>query len=216
MFIGHFAIAYVFISLFPGIPPLIPLLGVSFPDLLWPVLIFTGIEKTRVDPSSPRQDSLVFVSNPYSHSLLLGTIIAVMPGAVIGYFFGLTAGAVFVVASASHWILDSIVHNKDLPVLGFGRDKTAGANLWKFGPAAFVIELVFYTAMTLFFAPSGTVVPLLVLGFLFHLINANSFFGFSKSNPFKTPRAYATVVLVGFFAFILIANLVISGGWWNV
>jgi hypothetical protein len=60
------------IFLFPGIPPLIPLLGVSFPDLLWPVLIFTGIVKSNVDPASPRQDSLVFISYPYSHSLLTG------------------------------------------------------------------------------------------------------------------------------------------------
>ena len=119
MFIGHFAVAYLLISLFPGISPLIPLAGVSFPDLLWPVLIFTGIEKARVNPASPRQDSLVFVSNPYSHSLLVGTLISVIPGAVIGFFFGFVAGALFVIASASHWILNSVVHNKDLPLLGF-------------------------------------------------------------------------------------------------
>jgi len=215
MFIGHFAIAYLFIALVPGVPALIPLLGVSFPDLLWPFLVLAGIEKVKVDPASPRQDSVVFLSYPYSHSLLLGTLIAVIPGAIFGFFFGITAGVVFVVASASHWLLDSIVHIKDLPVLGFGRDKIAGAGLWKSGPAAFVIELAFYTILTLVFAPAGTAVALLVLGFLFHLINANSFFGFSKNNPFKTPRAYAGVCLVGFVVFILVADLVISGGWWN-
>jgi hypothetical protein len=108
------------------------------------------------------------------------------------------------------------VHNKDLPVLGFGRDTTAGANLWRFGPAAFFVELVFYTILTLLVAPAGTVVALLVLGFLFHLINANSFFGFTRENPFKTPRAYATVVLIGFIVFILISDMIISGGWWNL
>ena len=215
MFIGHFAVAYLLISLFPGISPLIPLAGVSFPDLLWPVLIFTGIEKAKVNPASPRQDSLVFVSNPYSHSLLVGTLISVIPGAVIGFFFGFVAGALFVIASASHWILDSVVHNKDLPLLGFGRDTAAGANLWRFGPAAFLIELVFYVVITLLAAPAGTVVPLLVLGFLFHLVNANSFFGFTKENPFKTPRAYAIAVLFGFITFILIANMIISGGLLN-
>ncbi len=203
------------IYLFPGIPPLIPLLGVSFPDLLWPVLIFTGLEKVRVNPASPRQDSLVFISNPYSHSLLLGTLISVIPGATIGFFLGFPAGALFVIASASHWILDSVVHNKDLPVLGFGRDMTAGANIWRFGPAAFFIELVFYALITLLVAPKGTIIPLLTLGIVFHLINANSFFGFSRENPFRTPRAYATVVMSGFVVFILIADLIISGGWWN-
>ena len=214
MFIGHFAVAYILIALFPGIPPLIPLLGVSFPDLLWPVLVFAGIEKVKIDPASPRQDALVFESYPWSHSLVLGTLISVIPAAVIGFFFGLAAGIVFVAASASHWVLDAIVHRKDLPVLGFGRDTTAGAGLWRWGPASFVIELVFYAAITLLFAPPGTVIPLLVLGLAFHLINANSFFGFSKENPFKTPRVYAVVTLFGFFAFIIIADLIFSG-WWN-
>jgi hypothetical protein len=214
MFIGHFAVAYLLIALFPGIPPLVPLLGVSFPDLLWPVLVLAGKEKVKIDPRTPRQDGIVFLSYPWSHSLFLGTLISVIPGAIIGYFFGLTAGIVFVVASASHWLLDAVVHNKDLPVLGFGRDTTAGAGLWRSGPAAFVVELAFYTTLTIFFAPAGTVVPLLVVGFLFHLINANSFFGFTKENPFKTPRAYALSCLVGFFMFILIADLILAG-WWN-
>ena len=213
MFIGHFAIAYILIALFPGIPPLIPLLGVSFPDLLWPVLVFAGIEKVKIDPASPRQDALEFQSYPWSHSLVLGTLIAVIPAAVIGFFFGFPAGMVFVVASASHWVLDAVVHKKDLPVLGFGPDTTAGAGLWRWGPASFVIELVFYAVITFLAAPAGTFIPLLVLGSVFHLINANSFFGFSKENPFKTPRAYAGVTIFGFFAFILIAELIVSG-WW--
>ena len=119
------------------------------------------------------------------------------------------------IASASHWILDALVHNRDLPVLGFGRDKFVGAGLWKSGPAAFIVELVFYTVVTLLLAPKGTAVPLLVLGFCFHLVNANSFFGFSEVNPFKTPRTYAVACLAGFVVFVVIANLIISGGLWN-
>ena len=215
MFIGHFAIAYILVALFPGIPPLIPLLGVSFPDLLWPVLVFAGIEKVKIDPASPRQDALVFQSYPWSHSLVLGTLISVIPAVVIGFFFGFAAGMVFVTASASHWVLDAIVHKKDLPVIGFGPDTTAGAGLWRWGPASFFIELGFYAAITFLVAPPGTVIPLLVLGLVFHLINANSFFGFSKENPFKTPPAYAVVTLFGFIAFIIIADLIVSG-WWTL
>ena len=138
-------------------------------------------------------------------------MIAIIPGAVIGLFFGIVAGMVFVAASTSHWLLDAIVHRNDLPVLGFGRDTTAGAGLWRWGPLSFSLELLFYAALTILFAPPATVIPLLVLGLVFHLINANSFFGFSKENPFKTPRAYAAVCFVGFFAFILLADLIFSG-----
>ena len=211
MFIGHYAIAYVLIALVPGIPPIIPLLGVSFPDLLWPVLVIAGIEKVRVDPGSARQDALVFESYPYSHSLVVGTLIAGIFGAGIAVLFGLPAGIVFVAASASHWLLDTPVHLKDLPVLGFGPDKKTGAGLWRHGPAAFFIELVFYGVITWLAAPAGTLVPLLLLGIVFHLVNANSFFGFTKKNPFRTPRAYAIVTFFALIAFCLIANLIIAG-----
>lgn len=214
MFIGHFAVAYILIALFPGIPPLIPLLGVSFPDLLWPVLVFTGIEKVKVDPATPRQVRLVFLSYPYSHALLSGSLISVIPGAIIGFIFGYAAGLIFVAASASHWLLDSLSHNRVLPVLGFEPDTTAGGGLWRFGPATFIIELVFCGAIILLFASPGTVIPLLGVGVLFHLVNANSFFGFSKENPFKTPVPYAIISLFGFFVFIAIADLILSG-WWN-
>ena len=71
MYIGHFAIAYVLIRLFPNIPPLVPLIGVSFPDILWPVFIFLGIEKAEINPDSPLQKYIRFTSYPYSHSLVI-------------------------------------------------------------------------------------------------------------------------------------------------
>ncbi len=212
MFIGHYAVAYLFVALVPGVPPLIPLLGVSFPDLLWPVLVLAGIEKVRVDPGSARQDAIGFISYPYSHSLVLGTLIAGVFGAGIAILYGLTAGIVFAAASASHWILDTIVHKRDLPVLGFGPDTKAGAGLWRFGPAAFFLELAFYCIVTWFAAPPGTLVPLLVLGIAFHLVNANSFFGFSRKNPFGSARSYALVALGALVAFSLIANRILTGG----
>jgi hypothetical protein len=67
-FIGHFAVAYVLIHLFPGVPPMTPLLGVSFPDLLWPFLILSEIEKMSADPESPLQNRIEFKSYPYSIS----------------------------------------------------------------------------------------------------------------------------------------------------
>jgi len=211
MFIGHFAIAYLLLFLAPGVPPIVPLVGVSFPDLLWPVLVLLGIEKVSIDPGSPRQDAIVFIRYPWSHSLVTGTLIAVIPGIIAGIAFGAVAGIVFVVASASHWMLDTIVHRKDLPVLGFGKDRTVGLGLWNRGPLAFVVELIFYVVVTLLVVPEGYVIPLLVIGFLFHMINANSFFRFSAKNPFGSPGVYAAMALAGFTAFILLADAVFIG-----
>jgi hypothetical protein len=212
MFIGHFAVAYLLIALFPGIPPLVPLLGVSFPDLLWPFLVFAGIERVKINPETPLQEGIVFEKYPYSHSLLIGTLIAVVPGMALGFFITPLAGLVFVIASASHWVLDSVVHLKDLPLLGFGRDRTFGLGLWRSGKVAFAVELLFYAIVTVLVVPQGYVLPLLVLGTVFHLINANSFFGFTEKNSIRSPRAYAFIVLIVLIAFALLANGVFSIG----
>lgn len=209
MFIGHFAVAYVLIRLFPRVPPMIPLLGVGFPDLLWPFLILSQIEKVSIDLDSPLQKCIEFTSYPYSHSLILGTSIACVLGLGLTYFTSALAGLVFVTASVSHWLLDATVHLKDLPVLGFGSDRKVGYGLWNLPKTAFIIEYLFYAVLTALTFPSK-LRPLLVIGAIFHLINANSFLGLTKKNPIKSARAYAVFALVGFLAFSLGVKPVIS------
>jgi hypothetical protein len=123
-----------------------------------------------------------------------------------------TAGGVFVIASASHWALDTIVHLKDLPVLGLKKDRLVGWGLWNSGRIAFFAEFIFYAVITLLLVPAAFIVPLLAIGIIFHLINANSFFGFTKKNPFASSRVYAITALFGFLAFILLTNFVFSSG----
>ncbi len=55
---------------------------------------------------------------------------------------------VFVAGSASHWLLDTMVHLKDLPVLGFNGDTKVGLGLWKRGRLAFVAEYAFYAIVS--------------------------------------------------------------------
>ncbi|HYM38671.1 MAG TPA: hypothetical protein VEY12_00805, partial [Thermoplasmata archaeon] len=166
--------------LFPGVNPLVILAGVSFPDILWPFLVFSGTEKVVVDPASPLQSNIRFTGLRYSHSLVLGTAIASVIGAVLGLVVNPLTGFVFVLASASHWVLDIPVHLRDLPVLGFNGDRKVGLGLWARPRLAFTVEFLFYVALSVLFVPA-TVLPLvLVLGAVFHLLNANSFLGLTK------------------------------------
>lgn len=210
MYIGHFAVAFVLMWLFPGVLPLVILIGVAFPDLLWPILVFAGIEKVTIDPDSPLQKDLQFVRYPYSHSLVLGTAIASIVGLVLALGFGALTGLLFAVASASHWLLDTVVHRKDLPVLGFGHDGTIGLGLWTRPRLAFMVEYVFYAAVTFLVFPWSAVLAVLVIGFAFHALNANSFFGFTRRNPTPTPAAYAGLALFGFIAFSLVFMLAVG------
>jgi hypothetical protein len=133
---GILLVACILTAFFPGIPPVIPLPGIRFPDLLWPVLVFAGIEKVTIDPASPRNSSQTLI--PFSRPRNAD------PGnsrGVIGLFFGFTAGYGIVGASASHRVLDAIVHKK-ICLFPDSADITAGAGLRRWGPASFVIELV--------------------------------------------------------------------------
>ena len=165
MFVGHFAIAFLLWRLFPQVPLPVVLIAVSFPDLLWSLLVPAGIEKVRINPDSPLQKFIVFEKFPYSHSLVLGSVLSLPIGLLIAALLNNPVIVpVFVAGSASHWLLDTVVHLKDLPILGFDGDRKVGAGLWKRGPLAFVVEYAFYTIVTLFALSGLPLVYALILG----------------------------------------------------
>jgi hypothetical protein len=210
MFVGHFAVAFLLWKLFPQVPLPVILVAVSFPDLLWSVLVPAGIEKVRINPDSPLQKFVVFEKFPYSHSLVLGSVLSLPVGLLIaGILNNPIIVPVFVAGSASHWLLDTVVHLKDLPVLGFDGDRKVGAGLWKRGPLAFVVEFVFYVIVTLFALSGLSLVYAIIIGAIFHSINLPSFFGSNRKNSVKSSNGYAVLALVGFGAFILVASLAI-------
>lgn len=210
MFVGHFAIAFLLWRLFPQVPLLVVLIAVSFPDLLWSLLVPAGIEKVRINPDSPLQKFVVFEKFPYSHSLVLGSVLTVPVGLVIAELLNNPVIVpVFVAGSASHWLLDTVVHLKDLPILGFDGDMKVGAGLWRRGPLAFVVEYVFYAIVALFALAGPPLVYALIMGAVFHAINLPSFFGSKRKNSVKSSNAYAALALVGFGSFTLIATLII-------
>lgn len=210
MFIGHFAVAFLLWRIFPQVPLPIILVSVSFPDLLWSVLVPAGIEKVKINPDSPLQKYVVFEKYPYSHSLVLTNVWSLLIGLVLATALSnpliLT---VFVLGSASHWILDTVVHLKDLPVLGFDGDTKVGAGLWKRGGIAAIIEYVFYVVVC-GLALSGTaLVYALLIGTIFQAINLPSFIGSNRKNMVKTSNGFAALALVGFGAFTILASLLI-------
>ncbi len=210
MFVGHFAIAFLLIVLFPHVPVWIPLVAVSFPDLLWAILIWAKKEEVVVDKNNSLQRSIVFKKFPYSHSLLLTGLISLVVGAALAA--GLqnpTVLPVFVAGSASHWLLDTVVHLGDLPVLGFDGDRRVGFGLWKRGAIAFFLELLVFIAFAVFFVGSSSLLAVLTVGIFFHAINANSFFGFRRMNPFGSSNLYAGAALVGFAAVSVIYSFVL-------
>ena len=210
MFIGHFAVAFLLWRLFPSVPLPIILVSVSFPDLLWSLLVPAGLEKVRINPDSPLQKYIVFEKFPYSHSLILTNVWSLVLGGVIALVLNNPLILpIFVLGSASHWILDTVVHLKDLPILGFNGDRKVGSGLWKRGPLAFVVEYAFYIIVTVFVLSGLALVYALAIGTIFQLINLPSFIGSNRKNMAKTSNGYAGLALAGFGIFTMLASILI-------
>lgn len=153
MFIGHFgaALAAKKLDNKPSLGTMF--LASLFIDLLWPILMFSGIEKVKIEPGNSAFTPLNFVYYPFSHSLMFVLIWAVLFGGV--YFLvrkDLKSSMVLGVLVLSHWVLDLISHVPDLPLYPGGSIKV-GLGLWNFVHMTVLVEgLIFIAGAFLYIA----------------------------------------------------------------
>jgi membrane-bound metal-dependent hydrolase YbcI (DUF457 family) len=151
MFLGHFAVGFASKRAAPRTSLGALLAAACFPDLLWPVLLLTGLEKVRIDPGNTAFTPLDFISYPISHSLLMVCVWGLLVGA--GYRAATRYGRGAVVLGAgvvSHWVLDAATHRPDMPLLPWG-GRRVGLGLWNSIPATLVVELaMFLVALVLY------------------------------------------------------------------
>jgi len=130
MFIGHFALAFGSRRL-DKLPSLaVMFIAAQFLDLLWPILVLAGIERFEIEVGNTALTPLDFTFYPYSHSLLMSILWAVLFAIV---YFGLTKNkqGAFLLGCLvlSHWVLDFITHRPDLQLTPFS-DLRVGLELW--------------------------------------------------------------------------------------
>ena len=123
MFVGHYAAALAAKAAQPKTPLWTYVLGAQLVDVGWSVLIITGAERLRFDPSLPGS-SLVLDHMPYTHSLPAAVLWAVAAGLLATWLLKLPrwAGVMVGLTVLSHWGLDFLVHRPDL-ALWFGGPK---------------------------------------------------------------------------------------------
>ncbi|MGE0705583.1 MAG: metal-dependent hydrolase [Vicinamibacterales bacterium] len=145
MFVGHLAVALGARRAAPGVP-LAPLVAGSYGlDLLWPMLLLSGVEQVRIEPGATAFTPLAFEHYPWSHSLLMAVVWAVAAGLLAGRWFrSRTAGMAIAVMVVSHWFLDWLMHRPDLPL--WPGSPLFGLGLWNSLPATFVVEGVLFVA----------------------------------------------------------------------
>ncbi|MFK7844623.1 MAG: hypothetical protein AB8G77_04925 [Rhodothermales bacterium] len=142
MFIGHYAFGLGAKRFVPAVSLGTLFLAVQFADLLWPTLLFLGIEHVEIAPGITTVTPLDFVSYPYSHSLVM----ALLWGALFGGVYFLVnrkrhfAAFILAVLVVSHWLLDVVTHRPDMP-LTIGGDQYIGLGLWNSLPATIAVEM---------------------------------------------------------------------------
>ena len=150
MFLGHFALALGAKRVAPKVSLGTLVLAAQFADLLWPILLLTGLEQVRIVPGITRVTPLDFVSYPYSHSLLTQLLWGLGIGLVYQAFSHDMRGAVVLgLCVPSHWLLDYIAHRPDMPLVPGGA--RYGLGLWNSVPATLAVELgLFVIGSTLY------------------------------------------------------------------
>jgi hypothetical protein len=140
MFIGHFGVALASKRLTPNLNLGVSMLAAQTLDIVWPVLVLTGIEQVAIDPNVSVANPLVFEHYPYSHSLLAAVLWAILFG-LVAKWFSTTWKEALVLGGLvlSHWVLDFLVHVPDLPLL-LGQGPKFGLGLWQSMAATLVIE----------------------------------------------------------------------------
>lgn len=140
MFIGHFAVGFGAKSVAQTVSLGWLFLAAQFLDLLWPTLLLLGVEQVRIVPGATVVTPLIFEHYPISHSL-----VAVLgwAGLVGGIHFLLNrkrvAALVLAALVMSHWALDALVHQPDLPLFP-GSATVVGLNAWSSLPITLSIE----------------------------------------------------------------------------
>ena len=130
MFIGHFGLAFAARRATPRLSLGTAFLAAQFLDLLWPTLLLVGAEAVRIQPGATAVTPLAFDHYPWSHSLLMVIAWSIALGGGYGVLRRNVRGAVVVgLLVLSHWLLDALVHEPDLP-LAPGVGTLVGLGLW--------------------------------------------------------------------------------------
>jgi len=140
MFIGHFGVGFAAKKLAPTLSLGSLFLAAQFIDLLWPSLLMLGVERVTIEPGASGITPLAFTYYPYSHSLAMTLLWGLLLGGIHFLLWHEKRGAVVLgLLVPSHWFLDLLVHEPDLPLYP-GDSPLLGLGLWDSLPLTLFVE----------------------------------------------------------------------------
>ncbi|MFN3988686.1 MAG: hypothetical protein ACK4IS_00345 [Erythrobacter sp.] len=176
MFIGHFAPAFVAAAVSPRSPKLGTLfVAAQLVDWAFFGFALVGIEAMRIDPEASVMVPFDLYHMPFTHSLAGTLVFAAMFAGIVTVLQrnplgGVLAGLVVV----SHWLLDFLVHVRDLTLAG--QPPKYGLGLWNYPWIAMPLELALVGGAFAFYVrrthgPIGPPVVLMAVMLLLQAVN---------------------------------------------
>ncbi|MEP6943880.1 MAG: metal-dependent hydrolase [Betaproteobacteria bacterium] len=145
MFLGHIGLALAAkrVARRPSLGTLC--LAAQLPDGLWPLFLLLGWEEVRIVPGITPVTPLMFMSYPYSHSLLACIVLGVLVGGIYYAKKQYLRGALWLAALVvSHWVLDWISHRADMPL--WPGSPRHGLGLWNSLALTLIVEFALFAA----------------------------------------------------------------------
>jgi len=145
MFVGHLALGFAAKRAAPKVSLGTLVAAAQLVDMIWPILLLLGLEHARIDPGNTAVAPLDFYDYPWTHSLLMSVVWALV-FAGIWYLrkrdpkVALLLGALVV----SHWVLDFVTHRPDMPLYPGG--PKVGLGLWNSVAATVLVEGAMFAA----------------------------------------------------------------------
>lgn len=150
MFIGHYAVGIASKKLAPGASLGVLIAAPILLDLLWPTLLLLKLEHVAIIPSNNPFLRFDFISYPISHGLIAAIGWATLFASLyLGFTRQVRSAMVIWFGVLSHWLLDFIVHRRDLPLYAGGR--LVGLGLWNYRAVTIAVELVIFAGAILIY-----------------------------------------------------------------
>jgi hypothetical protein len=140
--VGHFGLAAAVKSHERETPLWALMLASQWLDVIFVPLVLSRVESFHwADPARPGYGGLIIFAD-YTHSLIGMAVLSALLGGIAAWRWGRRSGLVIGLVSASHWLLDLIVHRGDMPILpgNLGGLPRLGFGLWRVPWASATVE----------------------------------------------------------------------------
>jgi len=204
MFIGHYGFAFILKKKAKEIPLWLIFISVQLVDFLCFVFILLNVERMKFLPNKNPWLRTHLEYFPYSHSLFMNAILALVVLFVFWKFKNKIWGIILSIGVLSHWFIDLVVHTPDLPL--FFNSYKVGLGLWQLPWVAFFAEILLVVLGGYYlYKNSGKVIRPVILIILMVAVLSGMFFSQDPEIATTNMAMRAIIPLVVNSIFVVLA-----------